>query len=242
MIEELLISLTARQHRQYPFKTQPRSYSNMSSCDPTLRGSIKPSFMVSARAADNAAISQTLSTLNLQPHPEGGYFVETDRDPFEVPNPFMHLSDLVRGEDNSKRNASTTIFYYLTPNSPQGNFHRNSGRTVHTLHRGRGRYVLIHADKAKPGGKAEIETFVVGHDIAKGERLQWVVAGGKYKASFLLPDDESSEHSDGLLISEVVVPGFDYRDHDFLEGKRLDELVTPEQMEELRWLIRDEGK
>lgn len=51
------------------------------------------------------------------------------------------------------------------------------------------------------GGKAGIETFVVGQDIEKGERLQWVVEGGKYKGTFLLPDDGGS--SNGLLISEV---------------------------------------
>lgn len=54
------------------------------------------------------------------------------------------------------------------------------------------------------GGKAGIETFVVGQDIEKGERLQWVVEGGKYKGTFLLPDDGGS--SNGLLISEVGFP------------------------------------
>ena len=53
------------------------------------------------------------------------------------------------------------------------------------------------------GGKARIETFVVGHNIQRGERLQWLVEGGKYKASFLLPDAEATEDSEGLLISEV---------------------------------------
>lgn len=53
--------------------------------------------------------------------------------------------------------------------------------------------------------KARIETFVVGHDISKGEKLQWIVEGGKYKASFLLPDDEGDPEgrTEGLLISEV---------------------------------------
>ena len=45
---------------------------------------------------------------------------------------------------------------------------------------------------------------------------QWIVEGGKFKASFLLPDTEGgNESAKGLLISETVVPGFDYRDHDF---------------------------
>lgn len=79
--------------------------------------------------------------------------------------------------------------------------------------------------------KARIESFVVGHDIEHGERLQWVVDGGKFKASYLLPDCvstctgsggtgtgesndgdggsklglESNPNSGGLLISEVSI-------------------------------------
>lgn len=209
----------------------------MSQCDTTLTAPLKPAFTAHSNPAEQRATAQTISTLNLQTHPEGGYFVETDRDPFEVPNPFMGLSDLV-STDNAKRNASTSIFYYLTPSSPQGNFHRNSGRTIHTLHKGRGRYVLIHADEAKDG-KARVETFVVGHDIAKGERLQWIVEGGKYKASFLLPDRDGGDESTGLLISETVVPGFDFRDHDFLGVERFRQLVTEQQAQEIQWLLRE---
>jgi uncharacterized protein len=67
--------------------------------------------------------------------------------------------------------------------------------------------VIIHADEAAKTGKtARVETFVVGRDVMNGEKLQWIVEGGKYKASFLLPDDESNGNeakSQGLLISEV---------------------------------------
>ena len=65
--------------------------------------------------------------------------------------------------------------------------------------------MIIHADKAKGGEKAPVETFIVGHDIAKGERLQWIVEGGKYKASYLLPDEDGKDKSEGLLISEVCL-------------------------------------
>lgn len=164
----------------------------------------------------------------MQSHVEGGFFVETDRDPLNVANPFLNNKDpgtayavpetdvtsnirLSPGQDHSTRSASTTIYYYITPGSPLGCFHRNRGRTVHTLHRGRGCYVLIHADEvlrgdrsAQNNNKARIETFVVGHDIERGEKLQWIVEGGKFKASFLLPDKDNGEpHSEGLLISEV---------------------------------------
>jgi hypothetical protein len=74
--------------------------------------------------------------------------------------------------------------------------------------------VIIHADEAtcsherseefergdgKKEGKtkARLESFVVGPDVARGERLQWEMGAGKYKASFLLPDgdgDTSNGH------------------------------------------------
>jgi len=190
-------------------------------------------------------IQGLIKTLGLLPHIEGGYFVETDRDPYIVTSPFEYsksstvdLAPQRPGFDPAVRNASTTIFYLLTPNGPQGGFHRNKGRTVHTLHRGRGRYVLIHEDEPdEASGGKRIESFVVGQNVEKGEKLQWIVTGGKFKASFLLPDDENGTTSEGLLISETVVPGFEYCDHDFLSDKGLQQLVTESQYRELKWLL-----
>ncbi|KIW62920.1 hypothetical protein PV04_09808 [Phialophora macrospora] len=195
------------------------------------------------------AISSTIATLQLQDHIEGGHFVETDRDPWRVPNPFATLARLptATAQDHdpatsTTRNASTTIFYLITPRSPVGHFHRNRARTVHTLHWGRGRYVVLHADRATGAVKVEVETFVVGKDLARGERLQWIVEGGKFKASFLLPDDDDgSESQKGCLISETVVPGFEYSDHDFMTAEQFVAGLDADARDELKWLLkRDE--
>ena len=161
-----------------------------SSVDSSL-APLSPSFTPSNQA-ESAATQSILHHLNLQPHPEGGYFVETDRDPLRVPNPFF-------SDKAESRSASTTIFYFLSPQSPLGHFHRNKARTVHTLHKGRGRYVIVHADEVeatkRSGGEVEeeqrwtgnarVETFVVGQNLEKGEKLQWIVEGGKYKVWLL---------------------------------------------------------
>ena len=119
---------------------------------------------------------------------------------------------------------------------------------MHTLHRGRGRYVVIHADEdsgsdlSPPSAGKRIEMFVVGPRVDRGEKLQWIVEGGKYKASFLLPDDADDGEgttSEGLLISETVVPGFEYCDHDFLTPQGLADLVAPEDLPALSWLVRN---
>lgn len=187
-------------------------------------------------------VRRTISTLFLEKHAEGGYFAETDRDRRLVPNPF--IDDLIfetatSSEFSAERNASTTIFYLVSPASPVGHFHRNKGRTVHTLHRGRGRYIIIHADQAQ-GDPVLVETFVVGKDLSKGEKLQWIVDGGKFKASYLLPDDDESESNGGLLISETVVPGFDFADHDFMTAEALEKLMPKHEIQSLRWLLREE--
>ena len=176
----------------------------MSSCDPSLPSRLAPSF---ADASESPSARQIIDALGLQKHPEGGYYVETDRDQLRVPNPFEGHEP-----NDSTRCVSTSIFYLLTPESSKGSFHRNKGRTVHTLHKGRGRYVIVHADEVEQTGqKARIETFIVGQNIDAGEKLQWIVEGGKYKASYLLPDGgqpNTDKHlaSNGLLISEVRLP------------------------------------
>lgn len=193
--------------------------------------------------ANTATINAVLKSLNLENHPEGGFFHQTDRDNLLVPNPFLNDPPLPNASgdapvngDNRYRNASTTIHYYLTPSSPVGHFHRNKARTVHTIHWGRGRYVIIHADTDQR--PARVETFIVGTDVAKGEITQWIVEGGKFKSSFLIPDQEGgSESSRGLLISETVVPGFEFCDHDFLTAKQMDELLGESGVKELSWML-----
>jgi predicted cupin superfamily sugar epimerase len=214
---------------------------------------IRPAF-VGSDGPENSRTLSVIKALGLIPHIEGGYFLQTDASPISIPwrpegsgdddteQPLSQhtvaLTGGIReGLDPSKRRLSTTIFYFITPRSPLGSFHRNRNRIVHTLHRGRGRYVLIHPD-------GRIETFVVGQDIVNGERLQWVVEGGVWKASFLLPMHEGGDADDeeGLLISETVVPGFEYIDHEFLTVETSQALLTADTLAGLEWLVRKEHK
>ncbi len=266
------------------------------------------SLLASSPSPQNSAgVTSTITALSLQPHPEGGFFVETDRDPRRVPNPFLdedtsttdkanidadgasaihdpsdsnysatsQADNYIQASKQSSdltRNASTTIHYLLSPSSPLGRFHRNKARTVHTLHWGRGAYVVLHPaehdemenDRGVDGkaerreGKMEgisgegwrMETFIVGKDVVKDERVQWIVEGGRYKASYLLPDtgggnedwDDEDGSTNGLLISETVVPGFEFSDHDFLTAEKFLRVVEKKGLEEMRWLLgREEG-
>ncbi|KAI9715459.1 MAG: hypothetical protein M1812_005935 [Candelaria pacifica] len=236
-------------HRK--IRREPRKRLIMPVRDTLSKELIRPRFFPDHDGTESPSIQHIIDALKLQKHVEGGYFAETDRDSFLIPNPFTNKSidgqspisavsfkGLSSPFSRHSRAASTTIFYLLTPKSSLGAFHRNKGRTIHTLHRGRGRYVLIHADEVGEGQKARVETFIVGHNVSEGERLQWIVEGGKYKASFLLDDEEGLSGSEGLLISETVIPGFEYSDHNFMTQEQFDSLLTAAKRAELSWLLR----
>ncbi|KAF5245725.1 hypothetical protein FAUST_1709 [Fusarium austroamericanum] len=207
---------------------------------------IKPSFSTSSEP-ESPRSKSLIEALSLELHIEGGYFRQTDADPTTIPSTYSSkpLSDQTlaltggtrEGYSTNTRRLSTTIFYLLTPRQSKGNFHRNRSRVIHTLHRGRGRYVLLHPD-------GRIESFVVGNAVERGERLQWIVEGDVWKASYLLPNESNPSHetdgteTDGLLISETVVPGFEYEDHAFLTHQGIKELLKEEQVRELEWLVR----
>ncbi|CAI4654834.1 ASN_HP2_G0038100.mRNA.1.CDS.1 [Saccharomyces cerevisiae] len=173
-----------------------------------------------------SSLQQLINDWQLIKHREGGYFKETDRSPYT-----MEVEKPVNGGSGNTemitRNQSTLIYYLLTPDSPIGKFHKNINRIIHILQRGKGQYVLVYPD-------GQVKSFKVGFDYKNGEVSQWVVPGGVFKASFLLPNEE---FDNGFLISEVVVPGFDFEDHTFLKGEdELKHLVGPEKAAELAFL------
>ncbi|OHE92962.1 hypothetical protein CORC01_11755 [Colletotrichum orchidophilum] len=220
---------------------------------------LSPSALPTPR--DSPSTEKITSSLSLYRHCEGGFYAETDRAPTTIPSPFPAtpasssssssssssgpLDEETASNDSysnpattqqQRRALSSAIFYYLTPSSPIGHFHRNRSRITHSLHRGRGRYVILHPD----GG---VESFVVGGNVGAGERLQWTVEGGDYKASFVLPDeggDKDASSSEGLLITEVAVPGWEPCDQNFLTRGKLVELVGEEKAQGLEWLIKEE--
>ena len=55
----------------------------------------------------------------------------------------------------------------------------------------------------------------------------------------MLPDEKEGRDIDvGCLISEPVVPGFEFADHDFMKRERAEALLTQEQVEEMGWMLR----
>ncbi|KAJ7057772.1 RmlC-like cupin domain-containing protein [Mycena amicta] len=158
--------------------------------------------------------SPLVKQLGLLRHPEGGYFRETDRREDEVPSPFAN---------GGSRSLATSIYYLLDYNSPSGVIHMNKSVTYHVLHQGRAEYTLI-----TPGNPPLFERKIIG--TGPNETRQLFVGTGVWKMSRLLPEDveraKTDEEKKALccLITEVVVPGFHWEDHQFMTRKMLEEV------------------
>ncbi|MFC6012222.1 cupin domain-containing protein [Nocardia lasii] len=121
--------------------------------------------------------------LDLQPHPEGGWFRETWRSPVEFeptgyPGP---------------RAAATAIYYLLLPGEHSAP-HTVTSDEIWLWHRGGPLLLTI-------GG----EDIVLGPDVEQGQRPQAVVPGGVSQAARPAGEDYT-------LVSCVVAPGFDFAD------------------------------
>jgi uncharacterized protein len=116
-------------------------------------------------------------------------------------------------------------------------------QTFHLHHAGRAIYTLVNPRTSPP----EIQRVVMGPDSSAGELKQLFVGGGWWKASELLEEDlqaagedEEKKEKTGCLISEVVVPGFHWEDHAFLDEKGLEELAKGDKslVERLKKYVR----
>ena len=133
--------------------------------------------------------------LALEPHPEGGWFRR------------IHTADATVASPRGMRAASSAIHYLLTAAEPRGRFHRVHSTILHFLQSGGPvQYRYIGADD-------EIRDTTLALDGSGGLFLE--VPPGVWKASRLIG---AADHA---LVSEVVVPGFDWADHEYLVADRL---------------------
>ncbi|MFC0627256.1 cupin domain-containing protein [Kribbella deserti] len=129
--------------------------------------------------------------LDLEQHPEGGWFRETWRSEvtFEPP-----------GYDGGR--ASATAIYFLLAPGEESRWHRVKSAEIWLWHSGGPLALTLGGTGEDPG---EPETFVLGPDVTNGQQPQLVVPAGAWQAA--RPADEVE-----VLVSCVVSPGFDFAD------------------------------
>ena len=153
-----------------------------------------------------------ISELKLEPHIEGGFFVETYKSPYLVDG--KCINENIKGE----RPLSSTI-YFLLKSGQVSKFHRLKFDEQWFFHSGSA--LLIHLI----GRKGNLENVKLGPDIAGVETPQLLVKAGVVLGAEVI--DQNSY----CLVSCVVTPGFDYRDFTLFESKDLIDLFP--QHEEL---------
>lgn len=137
--------------------------------------------------------------LNLDTHPEGGYYKETYRSETE----FLPEND---SAFNGKRNVCTGIYFLIT-NGNFSAFHRIKSDEMWHFYDGAPLNVyVIHQD-------GSLEILKVGIDAHKGELPQAVVPANTWFAS------ESS--GDFSLVGCTVSPGFDFSDFELAQKSKL---------------------
>jgi len=136
--------------------------------------------------------------LDLQPHPEGGWFRETWR---------SAVTFAPEGYDGP-RSAATAIYFLLYPGEESA-WHVVRSDELWFWHSGSPLALRLGGSGASPG---DGPTIVLGTDLAAGQRPQALVPAGVWQAAAPLPGTEP------VLVSCVVAPGFDFADFRLATG------------------------
>ncbi len=146
-----------------------------------------------------------IKKLNLQKHPEGGYFNEVYRSDEEIKS--EHLPKRYSGA----RNHSTSIYFLLTGDAFSA-FHRI--KSDETWHFYEGSAVIVHM--INEAGK--YTTVKIGSNPEEDEVFQYTIPHGVWFAA------EVNKPDSYTLVGCTVAPGFHYDDFELANRDELTKL------------------
>lgn len=129
--------------------------------------------------------------LDLQPHPEGGWFRQTWRSPFSF-----------QPQDYPGQRCAATAIYFLLHPGEQSRWHVVRSDELWLWHSGGPLALRLGGASAEPATES---TVMLGADLDAGQQPQALVPGGVWQCA--APDGRSP-----VLVSCVVAPGFDFAD------------------------------
>lgn len=141
----------------------------------------------------NFEIQSIVDKLNMRPHPEGGYFVETYR------------SEITLSESGK---SVATVIYFLLPSEEKSSWHRIKSDEFWFYHSGSP--IVVHSIENN-----KYKAQIVGKDLEQGQVPQYLVPGG---AVFGASVPEENSYS---LVSCVVAPGFDFEDFELFTKEQM---------------------
>ena len=140
-----------------------------------------------------------IQTLDLKPHPEGGFYKETYRG-----------SSVIEVGNHKMRNTSTAI-YYLLKDEDKSHFHKVLSDEIWLYHQGE----TIEIYEMDNSGNLIIHHL--GIDIQNGEVPQIVIPKNHWFAAKI------KNHIGYCLVSCIVAPGFEFED--FVLANKQDLLI-----------------
>lgn len=143
--------------------------------------------------------------LNLEAHPEGGYFRQVEKS-----------TDLLQEGHDKVRSRYTSIYFLLTHDNPS-NFHRLTADEVWYYHAGAS--LTIHMISPE-GHYSQVD---LGLSTQDGQVLQYRVPKGYIFGSSV---DQAESYA---LVSCMVAPGFEFDDFELFERQALLDLYPQHQ-------------
>ncbi|GAB4525751.1 MAG: cupin domain-containing protein [Roseibium sp.] len=130
--------------------------------------------------SSNMSADEVVALLTMQPHPEGGYFVETFRDE----------------ETDGSGRAASTLIYFLLPEGVLSRWHRVDA--VETWHW----YAGAPLELSVSTDGRETQVLTLGNDLLTGQRPQGIVPRDAWQQARSL--------GAWTLVGCTVAPGFEF--------------------------------
>jgi predicted cupin superfamily sugar epimerase len=140
--------------------------------------------------------------LQLEPHPEGGYFRQTYRAPLVIEQSALPATF------HGPRSASTAIYFLLAAEDFSALHRLGADETWHFY---AGSALLVHS--IDPQGNHSV--VKLGQNPQTGEHFQYVVPAGYWFGSCLERPDSYA------LVGCTVAPGFDFADFEMADRRKL---------------------
>jgi len=134
--------------------------------------------------------------LDLQQHPEGGWYAETWRSPLEVA-----AEHLPSGYEGPRSLATSIVFLLLPGEVSSWHVVRSDELWIHQ----RGGPLTLGLGGNDPSGPGDVQELQLGTDVPAGQSPQLLVPAGHWQTA-------RPTGPEPVLVACVVAPGFDYRD------------------------------
>lgn len=147
--------------------------------------------------------SPLVELLDMQPHPEGGWYKETWKAAFQIPQ--ATLGDAYSGS----RQAASAVYFLLHPGEHSA-WHTVLSDELWLWHSGSPVVLTLGGDGDEPVPQEEL---VLGMDIANGQRPQVLVPSRVWQTARPLGDEP-------VLVTCIVAPAFHFDDFHMIEKQK----------------------